>query len=139
MIGLTKDNISEGTAKFWILGAVFVASFSGLITAVVAIKRLAGFTPWSLLDAGLCFGLAFGVYRRNLVCAWLLLGYHVVSRVQMFIITGTAPTYRAVTYLLFYSMAIVCIGLYPRTAAMAEQIPSSPGGTGESTQGGRVV
>ena len=137
-MAFTKDTISEGSAKFWILGAVFVATFSGLVTVVAAMKRLGSFTPWNLLDAAVCFGLAVGVYRRSLVCAWLLLGYYLVSRLRLFIEAGVAPTYRAITYLLFYSMAIVCIGLYPRSGTPG-QIPSGPAGAAESKQGDRVV
>ena len=138
MVGLTKDTISQSSAKWWILGAVFMATFSGLVTIFAATKGLLGFTHWNWLDAGVCFGLAYGVYRRSLVCAWILLGYHLVNRLLLFIDAGVVPSFRSVTYLLFYSMAIVCIGLYPRSAN-ADKEASSSDGPGESNGAARVV
>ncbi len=139
MLGLTKDTISERTARFWILGAAFVATFSGLVTIVAATKGLLGFTAWNWLDAGLCFALAYGVYRRSLVCAWALLGYHLVNRLFLFFDAGVVPSSRVIMYLLFYSMAIVCIGLYPRSVAVASDARGSSNGPGDSKAGGRVV
>ena len=139
MMGLTKDTISERGAKLWIYGAVGLAVLSGLVTILAATKGLLGFTAWNWLDVGVCFVLAYGVYRRNLVCAWVLLGYHLLNRILLFIDAGVVPSSRAITFILFYSMAIVSIGLYPRSVKLGTHAPSGSGAPGEPKDGGRVV
>ena len=137
MQALSKSAISEGAAKWWIYGAVAMGVLSGLMTVLAVSKGLLGASLFNLVDAGICFGLAYGVYRRSLLCAWAQLGLYVVNRITVFASTGRPPTSRAITFLLFYSMAIVCIGLYPRIGRPVAQ--SDTGDISQSTGGDRVV
>ena len=112
-MAITREHISPRTAKFWIYGAVTISVLSALITAFMAAKGLLGIGKSAFLDAAITLGLAYGIARRSLTCTWIALGYYLLNRVYAYFSLGMVPTSRAITFVLFYSMAIICIGLYP--------------------------
>ena len=112
-MSITREHLSPVGAKFWIYGAVAVSVFSALVTVIVAAKGLLGIGKMAFLDAAITLGLAYGIFRRNLTCTWLALGYYLLNRVYAYFGFGMVPTARAVMFVLFYAMAIVSIGLYP--------------------------
>jgi hypothetical protein len=61
----------------------------GTITLIVGLLSLAGlitnsgtyeFDLWNLLNAPLIFGLAFGIYKKNRVCALIMFVYFIAAR-----------------------------------------------------------
>lgn len=72
----------------WIAGLI-----SGSITLVFALIAISGtdvqgVDAWMILDAGLVFGLVFGIYKKSRTCAVLLLAYFVVSKIIVMIEAG---------------------------------------------------
>jgi hypothetical protein len=43
--------------------------------------EMLGFSAWQLVDVGLIFGLAFGIYKRSRACAVVMLTYFVISKI----------------------------------------------------------
>lgn len=71
-----------------IRNAWIAAVVSGAITVLFSLIGMAGggsmgFSAWSLIDAALIFGLAFGIYRKSRVCALIMLIYFVGSKILM--------------------------------------------------------
>ncbi len=56
------------------------ATIAGVLTAVGAIFKLGGLNSFNLIDMGIYFGLAFGVYRKSRICAGLLLFYYLINQ-----------------------------------------------------------
>ena len=76
-----------------IKSAWIAAVVSGAITLLVAVLALIGvrifnFTAWVLIDVVLIFGLAYGIYRKNRICAVIMFVYFVVSKIYMFVGSG---------------------------------------------------
>jgi serine/threonine-protein kinase len=72
--------------------ATVAGGILGTLTLILTCVSLFGVSipnvsVWSLIDAGLVFGLTFGVYNKSRVCAILLFSYYVVSKIQYSIIT----------------------------------------------------
>lgn len=76
----------------WITTAV-----SALLTVIVAflstysenIKYRYGIDLWSLIDAAIVAGLAYGIYRKNRYCALTMFIYFFVSKLGMFFAVGS--------------------------------------------------
>lgn len=76
-----------------IRSAWIAACISGAITLLLTLvamsgTALLGLDAWSLVDVALIFGLAFGISRKSRVCAVLMLGYFVLSKILMMVETG---------------------------------------------------
>jgi hypothetical protein len=82
------DDILKKIKGAWIAGVL-----SGCITLALALwtmtgASIPGWGPEMIIDAGLAFGLAYGIYRKSRTCAVILLAYFVISKVM--IISETA-------------------------------------------------
>ena len=75
--------ISEVVAKWFTRLAAAFSVYVGVVTAAAAILGDPGFGNWYLIDVGLSFGLAYGVYRKSRISAILLFAYFVTNRVSM--------------------------------------------------------
>jgi hypothetical protein len=76
-----------------IKSAWIAAVISGSITLFVAVLALVGvrlfnFTAWVLIDVVLIFGLAYGIYRKNRVCAVIMFIYFIISKIYMLVTVG---------------------------------------------------
>jgi hypothetical protein len=81
-------DVSKKIKSAWI-----AACISGAVTLAVTLfamsgNAMLGFTAWSLLDTGLIFGLAFGIYKKGRACAVLMLVYFVASKIILMIEAG---------------------------------------------------
>lgn len=78
-----------------IKSAWIAACISGTVTLVMTLIAMRG-TPileldaWSLLDVGLIFALAFGIYKKSRVCAVVLLAYFILSHILVMMASGKA-------------------------------------------------
>jgi len=61
--------------------AVILLSISGVV-------NLFGFSAWELIDVALVFGLAFGIYKKNRICAVVMLVYFIASKIFLISLTG---------------------------------------------------
>jgi tetratricopeptide (TPR) repeat protein len=61
----------------WIAGIV-----CGVTTVIFSLLNLLGYNEWNLLDAGIIFGLSFGVYKKNMACAVILFIYFIGAKVS---------------------------------------------------------
>jgi len=77
----SAQELEEANKK--IKAAVTAAVISGTLTAIFAVFEVAGFSRWELIDAGLVFGLAFGIYRKSRACAVILFAYWIFAKVFM--------------------------------------------------------
>ena len=89
----SSDKASAGEAQDmkWmksIRNAWIVGTICGVLTLLVTLISAAGvdipgldFDLWNLLDVLLIFGLIFGIYKKNRVCAILIFVYFVRSKV----------------------------------------------------------
>lgn len=71
-----------------IRNAWIAAVVSGVITLFFSLIGMAGgggmgFDAWTLIDAALIFGLAFGIYRKSRACALIMLIYFIGSKILM--------------------------------------------------------
>jgi hypothetical protein len=99
----------------WMIRIAFLAGLTSGAVTLWAIKTGAfGFTVWHLFDAVAVIFLAIGVLRRSYLCAWLLLGYHVVSRATLYFTQGHVPSELAFAIATIYFMGIVGITVVGR-------------------------
>jgi len=80
----------------WLTG--LVVGLLTLINAAVAFILSSGNSRWMVMailpDLAILFGLAYGVYRKNRICAALLLAYFVyllISKARMWTMTHSVP------------------------------------------------
>lgn len=90
----------------WIAG-VFSASITLIFSILGAISEdfrfKYGFDLWTLLDAALIAGLAYGIYRKNRYCAVILFVYFVISKIGGVISTGQfTGAFMAIVIAYFY-------------------------------------
>lgn len=76
-----------------IKSAWIAACISGAITLVVTLiavsgTEILGFDAWSLLDVGMIFALAFGIYKKSRACAVTMLAYFVLSKIILMVESG---------------------------------------------------
>lgn len=89
------------------------AILSGLLTLGVTLYAMRapgfmGFTAWGLLDVGLIFALAYGIYRRSRLCALAMVVYFVASKLLLASSIGAdAIGPAAIVFLVFYAMGVV--------------------------------
>jgi len=82
------DEILKKIRNAWVAAVV-----SGCLTLVVILLAMAGFnilgfSAWELIDVALVFGLAFGIYKKNRICAVVMFVYFVASKIFMAIDGG---------------------------------------------------
>jgi len=79
---MARDNTRRliKTAEEQIATAAGLGMLMASITAIGGIIGVCGLGPWNLLDAAILGVLAYGVYRRSLVAAALLLCVFVVGK-----------------------------------------------------------
>ena len=70
----------DGEGEKRVNQAVGAGAFIAVITAIASVVGLFGMGLWNLLDAAIVGGLTYGVYRRSLTCAVLLLVLFVADR-----------------------------------------------------------
>lgn len=79
-------------------GLTLAVTLAAMNSPEVALKT--GFSAWNWLDAGLVFGLAWGIFRKNRVCATVMFGYFIFSKVVQ-IAAGVASPGALVVGILF--------------------------------------
>ena len=86
----------DGTWKKQIRNACIAGTISGVLTLLVTLISASGidipgldFDLWNLFDVLLIFGLTFGIYNKNRVCAVLMFVYFVGSKVLMWQESGS--------------------------------------------------
>jgi hypothetical protein len=89
-----------------IRNATMAACISGGLTLALSLLgamlgSVLGLNAWSLLDAALIFGLAYGLHRRSRVCAVLLLIYWIGAKALQAMGNPTAAAGGALFALLF--------------------------------------
>jgi hypothetical protein len=71
ILGLKKANNQIKTA--WITGTIV-----GVVTLLVTLFLN---NPYMFIDVVLAFGLSFGIYKKSRICAVIMLGYYIASRI----------------------------------------------------------
>jgi hypothetical protein len=109
------DSILRDIRNGWI--AAVVSGSVTLVYVVVAIYgvKVYGITAWELVDVGLVFALAYGIYRRSRVCAVLLIVYFVYAKA--YLLLEGAPASSLVIgaiFLYFYVRAALAAFRYHR-------------------------
>jgi serine/threonine-protein kinase len=82
------EDIRKKIKSAWVAAAI-----SGSITLVVTLISMSGtdilgFSAWELIDVGLIFGLAFGIYRKSRACAVVMLSYFIISKIILMVESG---------------------------------------------------
>jgi len=82
------EDIRKKIKSAWVAAAI-----SGSITLVVTLVAMSGtdilgFSAWELIDVGLIFGLAFGIYKKSRACAVVMLTYFVISKIILMVQSG---------------------------------------------------
>jgi hypothetical protein len=72
--------INEKMANGFIAAGWGAATIAGALTGFDAVLKMGGLNYFNLIDAGIYFGLAFGIFRKSRVCAGLLLLYYLVNQ-----------------------------------------------------------
>jgi len=106
-----------------IRNACIAGTISGVLTLLVTLIAIAGvhipgsdFDAWNLLDVFLIFALTFGIYKKNRVCAVLMLVYFVGNTVLIWYESGSLsglPTTLIFGY--FFFQGILGTFAYHRT------------------------
>jgi len=92
----------------WIAGLV-----TGSLTLVLALFAIAGtsvlgYSAVELIDAGLIFGLTFGIYKKSRTCAVLMLVYFVASKILLMIEAQSASgIVMGLLFTYFYTLGVV--------------------------------
>jgi hypothetical protein len=78
----------QAIKRAWIAGVI-----SGVITLMFTLivmrgTQIPGVSAWTLVDVVLVFGLSYGIYRKNRVCAVVMLVYFAISKVYMMVVSG---------------------------------------------------
>jgi hypothetical protein len=82
------EDIRKKIKNAWVAAVI-----SGSITLVVTLVAMSGtdilgFSAWELVDVGLIFLLAFGIYQRSRACAVAMLAYFVLSKIFIMVESG---------------------------------------------------
>ena len=91
-----------------IKGAWIAAVISGSMTLLVTLiaifgTSMFGFSAWMLIDVVLIFGLAFGIYKKNRICAVVMLVYFVLSKILLISESGqTSGLFVSIIFLYFF-------------------------------------
>ena len=129
-----SDKASTGEAqdtqwKKQIRNACIAGTISGVLTLLVTLISASGvdipgldFDLWNLFDVLLIFGLTFGIYNKNRVCAVLMLVYFVGSKVLMWKESGSVSGLgMAALFGYFFLQGILGTFAYHRTHETADR------------------
>jgi predicted Zn finger-like uncharacterized protein len=129
-----SDKASTGEAQDmkWqksIRNACIAGTISGVLTLLVTLISASGvdipgldFDLWNLFDVLLIFGLTFGIYKKNRVCAVLLFVYFVGSKVLMWKESGSVSGLSMATIFgYFFLQGILGTFAYHRTHETADK------------------
>lgn len=92
--------------------AAIAGCMSGVIILAIAVLGLFdverfGDAEWMIVDALLIFGLAYGIHRRSRVCAVLMLGDLISSKILIFSdIEKFSGAFLALVFLYYYALGI---------------------------------
>ncbi|MFA6980903.1 MAG: hypothetical protein WC209_16385 [Ignavibacteriaceae bacterium] len=87
-----KPAYEKKIRRGWIAGVIL-----GILSLLITIYSLntpgnsalrESFNEWTFIDITICFGLSFGVYKKNKIAAILLLALFLIPRIIGFISTG---------------------------------------------------
>lgn len=86
--GMDRAKAQKAIKTAWITAVV-----SGILTTIVAAFALSGVPElstyeYALIDAGLIFGLAFGVFRKSRIAASMLVAYWIFNLVSTMRLSG---------------------------------------------------
>ena len=106
-----------------IRNACIAGTISGVLTLLVTLIAVAGvhipgsdFDVWNLLDVFLIFALTFGIYKKNRVCAVLMLVYFVGNSVLIWYESGSLSGFpTAILFGYFFFQGILGTFAYHRT------------------------
>lgn len=87
---MTDSEAARHIKNAWIAGII-----SSVVTLVASLLPLfgtsvAGFNLFNLADVALIAGLTFGIWRKSRVCALVMVGYFVASKIILVFKTGNA-------------------------------------------------
>ena len=85
---MAQRMIDKEVARRFIVVASGGAVFAGVVTLRFIFAGKFGLNLFNLLDVGLFFCLAYGIYRNSRTCAIVLLVYHLGNRFGMYQATG---------------------------------------------------
>lgn len=119
----------DSTWKKQIRNACIAGTISGVLTLLVTLICAAGvdipgldFDLWNFFDVLLIFGLTFGIYNKNRVCAVLMLVYFVGSKVLMWQESGSVSGLgMAALFGYFFLQGILGTFAYHRTHETADK------------------
>lgn len=119
----------DGTWKKQIRNACIAGTISGVLTLLVTLISASGvdipgldFDLWNLFDVLLIFGLTFGIYNKNRVCAVLMFVYFVGSKVLMWQESGSVSGLgMAALFGYFFLQGILGTFAYHRTHETADK------------------
>jgi hypothetical protein len=99
----------------WIAGVI-----SGVITLILTLLAMTGttvlgFAAWELIDVACICGLTFGIYKKNRICAILMLICFIIAKILLMIEAGK-PTgvVVALAFIYYYPMGVVGTFQYHR-------------------------
>jgi len=84
--------IDEKVASTFILVALVAALLAGTVTVLASFIGWYRLTLWNLIDAGMFFALAYGIFRKSRTCAIILFTYHIINRFDMWTRTKDLQT-----------------------------------------------
>ena len=79
---------TQAIKRAWIAGVI-----SGVVTLIFTLivmrgTQIPGVSAWTMVDVVLVFGLSYGIYRKNRVCAIVMLVYFAISKVYIMVVSG---------------------------------------------------
>ncbi len=97
------QNIAKKIKTAWVMGIV-----SGTVTLCISLSSMAfgkvmGMDGWSVIDAIIIFGLAYGIFKKSRICAASMVIYFIASKIYMILENKTATG---------VPLAIVCLYFY---------------------------
>lgn len=84
-----EDDAAYDEAKALIKKGVNAGMIYGGLSLLVVfflqafVPTAGGFLKFAILDVGIIYGLTLGIHMKNRVCAGLMLGYYVISKLAM--------------------------------------------------------
>ncbi len=82
------DSILKNIRNAWIAGLISASITLIFVLLAISGKVYLGFSEWEFFDVALLLGLAFGIYKKNRVCAVLMCLYFIAAKIVIFYETG---------------------------------------------------
>jgi len=105
------DYFSEQFRNAYIRGAVLFGALTGIAEIALALRAPQLFPRWAVAEGLIVIALSYGVWRRNLTSAVVLLIVKVIASAQLWSHTGQGPNTTAMVQLAAYSLAAAAIFL----------------------------